>query len=231
MRSIIAVLLTMVCLTFICVSARALDIQQAKEDILYAFREYQLALKTEDYSWALGLEPLFMQVMAEGEENYKTWWSGTPSAESGRNFMIGLKPDYIQLMTPKRGYMAAKSPEVEKEIIFYVMFDRGAWRFAFIDVITPNVKRKLDEIKEALTHFYNDYGELPRKLSTLVPDYLGTIPVDPFNGEGEVYRYIQKENGSFILYSFGPDSDDDRGKKYYNAETGFFSDGDIVVEN
>lgn len=51
-------------------------------------------------------------------------------------------------------------------------------------------------------------GELPKRLEQLVPDYLPTLPLDPFTERPFIYR----PNGStFLLYSVGRDLQDDGG--------------------
>ncbi|MBN2132293.1 MAG: hypothetical protein JW741_22520 [Sedimentisphaerales bacterium] len=51
-------------------------------------------------------------------------------------------------------------------------------------------------------------GDLPEKLSDLVPAYLPAIPQDPF--DGKPLRYKQLDAG-FVVYSIGPDRQDDGG--------------------
>ena len=51
-------------------------------------------------------------------------------------------------------------------------------------------------------------GDLPEKLTDLVPTYLADVPKDPF--DGEPLRYKQLDAG-FVVYSVGPDRQDDGG--------------------
>ena len=51
-------------------------------------------------------------------------------------------------------------------------------------------------------------GQLPARLNDLVPMYLATVPVDPFNGQPLRYRALS--NG-FVVYSLGADAADDGG--------------------
>ena len=51
-------------------------------------------------------------------------------------------------------------------------------------------------------------NKYPSALSALTPDYLATIPADPF--DGQPLRYRIKANG-YLLYSIGPDLKDDSG--------------------
>lgn len=52
--------------------------------------------------------------------------------------------------------------------------------------------------------------KLPEKLTDLVPEYLKSVPKDPFDGKD--LRYKKLEAG-FIVYSIGPDLSDDDGKE------------------
>ena len=51
---------------------------------------------------------------------------------------------------------------------------------------------------------------LPDSLDNLVPDYLESIPLDPF--DGKVIR-IKKLDKGFVVYSIGEDRIDDGGKE------------------
>jgi hypothetical protein len=51
-------------------------------------------------------------------------------------------------------------------------------------------------------------GRLPDRLSDLVPDYLPSVPLDPFCAEA--LRYKPLKNG-FVVYSIGPDGRDNGG--------------------
>ncbi len=53
-------------------------------------------------------------------------------------------------------------------------------------------------------------GKLPDTLEDLVPTYLDTVPIDPFNGIS--LRYGKLERG-FVVYSVGVDGKDDGGKE------------------
>jgi hypothetical protein len=51
-------------------------------------------------------------------------------------------------------------------------------------------------------------GKWPRKLDELVPEYLATLPTDPFNGEPLLVGTIL---GGLVIYSVGPDLQDNNG--------------------
>jgi type II secretory pathway pseudopilin PulG len=53
-------------------------------------------------------------------------------------------------------------------------------------------------------------GKLPESLTELVPAYLDSVPMDPF--DGNELRYKKLETG-FVVYSIGEDLSDDGGKE------------------
>ncbi len=73
----------------------------------------------------------------------------------------------------------------------------------------------------AVRAFRHDQRRLPLQLEELVPDYLPSIPIDPFNENALGYCPV---DGVFTVYSVGPDLDDDGGKVLDSTT----SDGDIT---
>lgn len=63
--------------------------------------------------------------------------------------------------------------------------------------------------KMAIRRYQLDHDRLPGTLADLVPEYLGSVPEDPFGGQPIVYR---PDSAGPILYSVGPDRRDDGGK-------------------
>ncbi len=53
-------------------------------------------------------------------------------------------------------------------------------------------------------------GRLPESLDELVPQYLDTVPQDPFDGQPLRYRVLER---GFVVYSIGEDLSDDDGKE------------------
>jgi hypothetical protein len=64
------------------------------------------------------------------------------------------------------------------------------------------------------------YGSYPDTLEMLAPGASEPLPLDPFSGEA--YRY-RREGEGFVLYSVGPDRDDDGGMKVEKRD-----EGDVV---
>lgn len=75
------------------------------------------------------------------------------------------------------------------------------------------VRTRLDlvAVAAAVERFRIANGSLPSTLSDLVPAFLSAIPKDHFAGDGQPLRYIAREDGEFVVYSMGPDMDDDLG--------------------
>ncbi len=71
-------------------------------------------------------------------------------------------------------------------------------------------------------------SRLPNSLSDLVPDFLPSVPMDPF--DDQPLRFKKLDHG-YVIYSVGPDFADDGGKeKPFNAKEGYHSDITFIVE-
>lgn len=76
----------------------------------------------------------------------------------------------------------------------------------------------------ALRAYLVERGAYPDELQQLVPDYLRSLPHDPFQptGNGFVYRLA---DGGYVLYSFGPNGQDDGGAPYEETKDGSLDGG------
>jgi hypothetical protein len=78
----------------------------------------------------------------------------------------------------------------------------------------------------ALREFKHNRGQYPGSLTELVPDYLESVPLDPFSGQPLIYRLT---DDAFVLYSVGKDGTDNGGR--FASRTDIFTDGfDLDVE-
>lgn len=68
-----------------------------------------------------------------------------------------------------------------------------------------------------------DKNSVPSSLDTLVPDFLLAVPIDPFTGVPLSFRRIPR---GFVVYSIGPDGNDDRGDPA-PEDVSLMDDGDI----
>ncbi len=67
-------------------------------------------------------------------------------------------------------------------------------------------------ILELALHAYQlEHGCPPESLEQLVPEFLSALPIDPFDPNGGPFRYPCSDDGP-IVYSVGPDGDDDGGR-------------------
>jgi hypothetical protein len=63
----------------------------------------------------------------------------------------------------------------------------------------------------ALKRFRSANGAYPDTLAYLIPEFLDTLPEDPFSGNSLQYR---KEGEAFLLYSVGRDLEDNQGAQF-----------------
>jgi hypothetical protein len=62
----------------------------------------------------------------------------------------------------------------------------------------------------ALKRYRLRHGEYPVRLEELTPDLLAKVPIDFM--DGRPLRYRREDDGTFLLYSIGPDGRDDGGE-------------------
>ena len=79
-----------------------------------------------------------------------------------------------------------------------------AWEVYYL----AEAKFRILKIAAAIRTYVAQNGDFPQALSELVPAYLDSVPLDPWS-EGDV-RYIRNED-SWLVYSFGPDRQDNSG--------------------
>jgi hypothetical protein len=83
---------------------------------------------------------------------------------------------------------------------------------------------RITELRLAARAYQVRYGAAPASAQALVPEYLPSVPRDPFADRPLVYR---RAGRGAVVYSRGPDGDDDGGK-LSTATIRPDSDGDIV---
>ena len=104
-----------------------------------------------------------------------------------------------------------KQKPIDKQIPSYAIISR---------LLLPNLDKLCERIAAheaqveicrvglGLKLFKQKNGAYPDTLDKLAPEFLDTIPVDPFTGKALIYR---KADAGFILYSLGPNQQDDNG--------------------
>ena len=80
-------------------------------------------------------------------------------------------------------------------------------------------------IRCALEAYHARASTYPVSLAELVPHYIAKLPADPFSGADFRYQLrTLKGEQSYLLYSIGPDLDDDRGAIVWDD-----SNGDLLI--
>jgi len=78
----------------------------------------------------------------------------------------------------------------------------------------------------ALELYELERGQAPENLQALVPTYLPELPHDPFDSFGAL-KYAKRPENGWVVYSFGPDRQDNQGLQEYDEKDS--PSGDIVV--
>jgi hypothetical protein len=101
---------------------------------------------------------------------------------------------------------------------------------AAVITAAAQARHRQAQLAKAMWQYRLAEGRFPTDLSQLAPQYLPSVPVDPFTGEPMKLKI--SDDGSVIVYSAGPDLDDDDGGRdidYSNqASNGWPGDGDVV---
>lgn len=86
--------------------------------------------------------------------------------------------------------------------------------FSGLEALLENSQKRRDMqsrrllLALAMRCYYLDHGNFPQALGELTPQYLDSVPLDPFSGSIFVYRRLPD---GFLLYSIGPNGRDDGG--------------------
>ena len=95
-------------------------------------------------------------------------------------------------------------------------------------------RAELNLYERAVVHYAMMNGEIPDDIADLDVGARRNTPYDRYNpnsrpGDRQPYGYIPYEDGSWVLYSWGPDGEDDEGEIVYDEERfGKSGPGDIV---
>lgn len=119
----------------------------------------------------------------------------------------------------------AKLPEMLKEV--HPMLGTVVPNFgdAYIRNLVTITDNHLVRVMAALQLYHYDKKEYPNALDDLFPNYLTTVPKDPFSDANFIYG---KTGDSFYLHSVGPDLNDDKAGIIYDPTNGVVSSGDIL---
>ena len=75
---------------------------------------------------------------------------------------------------------------------------------------TALARLRAAQVAVAVERFRVTIGRIPAALSELVPQFLASVPVDPFDGNAVRYKLLHK---GYAVYSIGEDGRDDHGKE------------------
>jgi hypothetical protein len=116
---------------------------------------------------------------------------------------------------PKTERLVYHAPVSSRTLPGMARFFEAEWR----------ARTQLDLARTALAveRYRLAKGRLPERLEELVPAFLERVPVDPWNG-GNALSYRIKENGEFVVYSFGNNKIDQKGQEIQN----WWSNGDMT---
>jgi hypothetical protein len=107
---------------------------------------------------------------------------------------------------------------------FYFVKEGGVWKFAPIERYLKEVDKDLDSLSNSISDYYKKNNKLPKDLAELSID----IAADLFSDSNAPYQYKALNDFTYVVYSLGPDSDDDNGAVAYSRKDHPISDGDII---
>ncbi|WP_169974784.1 hypothetical protein [Tautonia rosea] len=148
----------------------------------------------------------------------------------------------------------AERPDIEKTIALETAWglETAPRGLKFARTFVPGVRGKLDgllipaldagrnswlrastmarllAIDLAIRGFEARHNAPPDRLDQLVPDFFEKLPTDPFTGGPFVYRASEAAPG-FVLYSVGPDGQDDGGTPYAEGANWTTTPGDLFL--
>lgn len=79
----------------------------------------------------------------------------------------------------------------------------------FPGTMTVEVARRVVVTAIALKRYWLKHGDYPENLGVMVPEFMAAVPLDPV--DGKLLRYHRDADGTFALYSVGPNGKDDGG--------------------
>jgi len=81
----------------------------------------------------------------------------------------------------------------------------------------------------AIRAYRLEKGANPERLEELVPEYLARVPIDPYSDSGAPLVY-RRTNGEYLLYSLGPNREDDGGQRLSWDAVVLKERGDVFVD-
>lgn len=115
----------------------------------------------------------------------------------------------IQYLLPEDGFW---TPHLWPRVFLAVMMMPALER-AYDSEWRVRTQLDLARTAVAVERFRLAHGRLPQQLDALVPAFLDRVPGDFYN-EGRPLSYRIKDTGEYVVYSYGPNRQDDNGVKH-----------------
>jgi hypothetical protein len=112
--------------------------------------------------------------------------------------------------------------ETRLNVILADWSGRAPYRQEYSDY-NPVIQLRLLITDLAVRAYQLKYLKLPENIHGVVPEFLPAVPKDPFGNGPMVYRKVE---GGYVVYSVGPDGDDDDGRAVTNSSW----DGDFRTD-
>ncbi len=119
--------------------------------------------------------------------------------------------------------------DVEQLSVLYFVTKITLPALSKVGSIDLRVRAQLDSAITALSveRFRQAEGRLPESLEELVPRYMETVPIDPFDGKPLRYKRLEK---GYTIYSIGDDGEDNGGIPKEKVKKGEKYDWPFTVE-
>jgi hypothetical protein len=179
------------------------------------------------WSWPPDLEELGNSLKySAGKTLWRTSWSYTEEIHFMQAYQIVLEmlramETNSQLLKPQYDVMQAKLSSLgltnAGEVLFRALKipDFGemlgsGWMGSVVGkTIRIEAARRVVVAAIALKRFQLKHGQWPATLDELAPEFLSSIPIDPY--DGKPLRYHPNADGTYLLYGVGEDGVDDGG--------------------
>ena len=201
-----------------------------RDSLVKAFRGERLFGKTTFELMREGrLDPDTLGAMESDESGNSFGWGLVPRAwllqsQAYHSKVLDQVVGALQRCDPERG-IAAKGSIWETERVDQTLFDTAGRRFHPYRIFTQLLleglamvhtkadrsltTRRLAITVAALERHRLATGPYPKPLDDLVPRWVPAVPLDPM--DGQPLRYRLNADGTFALYSVGPNHTDDHG--------------------
>jgi len=145
---------------------------------------------------------------------FRCLWKASGLLELDELAYLNLMHDFVKAtqLSPPQSIAATKALTVKaKQLPFYVILSRRTLD-GLDNVVTFDV-RQVARVRTAVASLAIERyrlakGDLPEKLSDVVPTYLDAIPQDPFDGKPLRYKKLVR---GYVVYSVGDDGEDNGG--------------------